>query len=74
MVASYPRTIPLNFDDDPDSGYGFRIQNIICLKSLSTKSLFLCAPYVVRNEVSLCVERHTMESADVSMPLFDAQQ
>ena len=28
----------------------------------------------IRNEVSLCVERHTMESADVSMSLFDAQQ
>ena len=25
----------------------------------------------IRNEVSLCVERHTMESADVSMSLFD---
>ena len=25
----------------------------------------------IRNEVSLCVERHTMESADISIPLFD---
>ena len=89
MVASYPRTIPLNLGGDPDRGYGFRIQNIILLKSLSTQSLFLHAPYVdhERSE-SLCGETHngkwwhqhaivwrtTMESADVSMPLFDAQQ
>ena len=28
----------------------------------------------IRNEVSLCVERHTMESADISITLFDTQQ
>ena len=58
-VASYPRTIPLNFGDDPDSGSGFRIQNIIFLQSLSTQSLFLHAPYVdqERSE-SLCGETH----------------
>ena len=63
-------------------------KNIIFLKSLSTHSLFLRAPYVdqERSE-SLCGETQwkvltsayhcwhtTMESADVSMPLFDAQQ
>ena len=58
-LASFPRTIPLNFGDDPDSGSGFRIQNIIFPKSLSTQSLFLRAPYVdqERSE-SLCGETH----------------
>ena len=56
---SYPRTIPLNFGGDPDSGSGFRIQNIIFLKAFSTQSLFLRAPYVdqERSE-SLCGETH----------------
>ena len=82
-------TIPLNFGSDPDSRSGFRIKNIIFLKSLSTHSLFLRSPYVdqERSE-SLCGDTHngkcwhqhsivwrtTMEGADVSMPLFDAQQ
>ena len=73
-VASYPRTIPLNFGDDPDSGSGFRIQNIIFLQSLSTQSLFLHAPYVdqERSE-SLCGETHN-GNADISITLFDTQQ
>ena len=89
LVASYPRTIPLNFGDDPDRGSGFRIQNIIFHKSLSTQSLFSTCSICGSGTKWVSVWRHTqwkvltsayhcltttMESADVSMPLFDAQQ
>ena len=75
QVASYPRTIPLNFGGDPDSGSSFRTQNIIFLRSLSTHRVcFYVLHMWIRNEVSLCVERHSKESADISIPLFDTQQ
>ena len=40
-MGRYPRTIPLHFVGDPDSRSGFRIRNIIFLKSLSPQSLFI---------------------------------
>ena len=47
---------------DPDSGS-------------KTSFSFNHSPHrVCFNEVSLCVERHTMESADISITLFDTQQ
>ena len=52
---------------DPDSGSktSFSLNHsphIVC---------FYMLHMWIRNEVSLCVERHTMESADISIPLFD---
>ena len=73
----------LSVCDDPDSDYpnsgsGFRIQNIIFLQSLCCRRphrvCFYMFHMLIRNEVSLCVERHTMESADISITLCDTQQ
>ena len=52
---------------DPDSGS----KTSFSLNHSPHRVCFYMLHMWIRNEGSLCVERHTMESADISIPLFD---